>query len=243
MVKAVLPTIAIASTSGEDRNTNYLKALEKHGAAWRLVRPGGAPELDRVHGLLLTGGGDLGEPYYAHALDAAERATLGRIEPERDEFEFGLLRWAADRDLPVLGICRGLQVMGAFAGGRLIPDLPLWKVRQGGVAVVHRGAEPGAPQPGDVAHGIDVVAGSRLAVAMGVAGRVEVNSCHHQALASLPSGLVAGAVAADGIIEGIEDPRRAFWVGVQFHPERMACNEAAASALFQAFLAGAGRSR
>lgn len=236
-MKPFRPTIAVVSTSGEDRNANYLREIEKHGGAWMLVMPGEAPSLDRVHGLLLTGGGDLGEAHYVHPLSAAERATLGKIEPERDEFEFRLLAWAADRDFAVLGICRGMQVMGAFVGGRLIPDLPIWRHKHGGTSVLHRGKGK------DVDHPVTMATGSRLAGAMGREGMAVVNSCHHQALASLPPGLVAGAVAQDGIIEGIEDPRRAFWVGVQFHPERMACDADAAAALIRSFLQAAGGRR
>lgn len=231
------PTIAVVSTSGEDRNANYLRALERHGAAWQLIRPGEPPSPTGVHGLLLTGGGDLSEAHYAHALDDAERATLGKIEPERDEFEFGLLRWSASRGVPVLGICRGLQVMGAFAGGRLVPDLPTWARRRGDPApqVVHRASGE------DATHPVEVAPGTRLAAALGAAGATAVNSCHHQGLDSLPPGLAAGARAADGILEAIEDPRREFWIGVQFHPERMACNEEAAAALFAAFIRAAER--
>ncbi|MCC7519650.1 MAG: gamma-glutamyl-gamma-aminobutyrate hydrolase family protein [Verrucomicrobiae bacterium] len=234
-MKAAPPIIAVVSTRGEDRNANYLRALEQHGAAWRLAKPEEPLSLDGIHGLLLTGGGDLTEAHYAHAPDAAERATLGRIEPEREAFELRLLAWAAERDLPVLGICRGLQVMGAFAGGRLIPDLPVWKKHHdpGAREVVHRGQE------GDVHHAIEVAPGSRLSVAMKTAGKIEVNSHHHQALVTIPPGLVAGATAADGILEAIENPRCTFWLGVQFHPERMTRNEEVAAALFASFLQAA----
>lgn len=226
----------MVSTHGEDRCANYLRALEEHGGVPLILKPGTAPELDRVQALLLTGGGDLAEAHYAHPPDAAERATLGKIEPERDEFEFRLLEWAAEREVPVLGICRGMQTMGAFAGGRLIPDLPIWRSRTRGVpTVIHRKTD------GDATHEVEVTPDSRLARALGKAGRALVNSSHHQALCAPPARWRIGATSADGVLEAIEDPRRAFWVGVQFHPERMICNPAAAAALFAAFLHAAWR--
>jgi len=230
-VSAKRPTVGVVSTHGEDRCANYLRALEQHGGVSLILKPGTAPELDLVHALLLTGGGDLAEAHYTHPPDAEERATLGKIEPERDEFEFRLLAWAAEREIPVLGICRGMQTMGAFAGGRLIPDLPIWRSRTRGVPTVpHRG------NGGDATHEIEVTPDSRLARAFGKEGRALVNSSHHQALLAPPTGWRIGATSADGILEAIEAPRRAFWLGVQFHPERMACNPAAAAAIFTAFL-------
>ncbi len=212
------PIIWVVTTSGEDSLEAYLESIAAHGGEPRVVGPvSGMPELDGG-GVLLTGGGDLQEKYYDHAISEEERRTLGKIEPERDAFEWGLMDRAAVAGIPVLGICRGIQIMNAYAGGTLIPDLPSWQAqRRMAPLLAHRQqGDKGLP-----AHAVEVMRGSGLATVLGGDGRIEVNSSHHQALSRCGATLRVSAVAPDGVIEAVEDPRHVFWLGVQFHPERM----------------------
>jgi putative glutamine amidotransferase len=165
--------------------------------------PDGAEEtVAALDGLVLAGGADL-DP----ALHGAEPdpATTG-VRPDRDAGETLLLAAADAADLPVLGICRGMQLMVATAGGAIVQHLPdvLGTDR-------HRG-EPGV----HVRHAVDTVPGTRLALLVGP--RVDVSSYHHQGIAS-PGSLTVGAYADDGTIEGVEDPAARFRLGVLWHPE------------------------
>ncbi len=231
------PMILIVATSGEDSLEAYVDSIRAHGGEPRVVRPGDALPSPFSCGVLLTGGGDLSERFYDHPLTEAERRTLGEIEPEREGFEFQLLDWAASHRVPVLGICRGIQVMNAHAGGSLIPDLPSWQTRERVSPVLaHR-------QDGDKAlpsHAMEVAGDSLLAGILGSSGTVAVNSSHHQALGSCGAGLKVTAVAPDGVIEAVEDPSKGFWLGVQFHPERMWRKYPVFSRLFERFIGSAG---
>ena len=144
----------------------------------------------------------------------ARHATVTDVDAARDEYEIALVTAAIAADLPVLAICRGLQVMNVAAGGSLIQDIP----SAVGAAVPHQ-----VPNPKDaIAHDVTIVPGSRLAGMMGEAvagGRLAVNSRHHQSVRRLASGFVVTAEAPDGVIEAIERPSSRFCVGVQWHPE------------------------
>lgn len=159
--------------------------------------------LDRVDALVTAGGRDVDARRYG----AAPHADADPPAPERDEWELALTRGALDRGTPLLGICRGAQVLAVALGGTLVqhlPDVP-------GVGAHRRG-------PGEFAsHTVRTLPGSRLAGVLGPAARV---SCyHHQAVADVPSGLQATAHAEDGVVEGVELPGDRFVVGVQWHPE------------------------
>ncbi len=137
--------------------------------------------------------------------------TFDVAEPGRDAFEIDLIRRALDADLPVLAICRGLQVLNVALGGTLIQDIP---------------SEPSPLLPHDaegpattLAHTVTVAPGSCLAALVGPDGVRAVNSRHHQAVRAPGRGLVVTAVAPDGIIEAAEVPAARFCVGVQWHPE------------------------
>jgi len=162
-----------------------------------------AETLDALHGLLVSGGVDIEPAEYGAEPHPETRQT----NPGRDRGEITLVRAADERDLPLLGICRGLEVLNVARGGDLdqhVPDT----VGHGD----HRGV------PGEYArHEVSVVAGSRLAGMVGE--RLSVPSYHHQAPSRPGSGLVQVAKAADGTNEGMEDPSRGFCVGVLWHPE------------------------
>ncbi len=189
----------------------YLRAIERAGGLPVVLPPlqtDAIPALlDRLSGICLSGGPDLDPAGYG----AAAHAQLGDIEPDLDRFELEVAREADRRGMPVLGICRGQQALNVARGGTLHQHLA--DVTDG--TIDHRQTEPGTVPT----HAVDVLPGSRLAgILEGPA--VRVNSFHHQAVDRLGDGLrVAGRSSEDGLVEAIEDPRRDFVVGVQWHAE------------------------
>ncbi len=188
----------------------YLEALERAGGLPVVVPPLDAAAiealLDRVDGVCLSGGPDIDPALYGAEPDAA----LGPIEPALDAAELELARAADARAMPILGVCRGAQLLNVARGGTLHQHLP------GAVPgeVEHR--QPGAATA--VTHHVDVQPGSRLAGVIG-ATRADVNSFHHQAARDLGRGLVAVAWAPDGTVEAVEAADRGFALGVQWHVE------------------------
>jgi putative glutamine amidotransferase len=164
--------------------------------------------LDRVDGVCLSGGPDLEPSWYG----ANAHPELGPTEPEVDVFELSLARAARRRGLPVLAICRGLQVLNVSRGGTLVQHLP----DEVGAQIAHRQTAP-ASEP---THDVRIETGSRLAKLMGDE-TPRVNSFHHQAVDRLGRGLQAVAWSDDGVVEGIEAPGDFFTVGVQWHAECM----------------------
>ena len=181
----------------------YVTAVHAAGGRAVVIPPfpeGVADVVARLDGLILAGGGDLDPALYGAEPDPR---TTG-IRPVRDAGEVALLRAAIDADLPTLGICRGMQLMSAFAGGKLVQHLD---------SEGHRGASPGTY----VRHEVSMVPGTRLAGILGE--RSEVPSYHHQGVADSGT-LTVSAYAFDGGIEGVEDPAARFRVGVLWHPEQ-----------------------
>ena len=148
------------------------------------------------------------------------------------ELEMRLLKEAIAADLPVLAICRGLQLFNVFHGGTLIQHLPSSDVHQ----QRPQNAEPGRHP---AVHAVRVASKTRLAEIMG-AGEHEVNSRHHQAVDRVGSGLVTSAIAEDGVVEGLELPDAAFAVAVQWHPEDRVAVSTSDRKLFEAFAASDG---
>jgi putative glutamine amidotransferase len=185
---------------------------DAHAVARQLV--------DRADALLISGGGhDIDPALYGEA----RLPACGDALPERTDFELLLLSLAEERGLPVLGICGGLQLLNVARGGTLYQDLPTQ--RQGPVAHTMKGPKT------RTCHDVVVAAGTRLSAIVG-AGRVAVNSTHHQAVKALGRGLVASAHADDGVVEAVEDPGHRFYVGVQWHPE--AVDEPAHRSIYRA---------
>lgn len=177
----------------------------------------------RLDGLLLTGGPDVHPRHYGEEV----RPACGRIDELLDRVELALLRWALDDDLPVLGICRGMQLLNVVCGGTLYQDLPS----------EYPGALDHRPADGRTAlvHELRVQPGTRLAVLLGTTA-LRTNSTHHQAVKDLAAGLVASAHAEDGVIEGLEHPGKAFVLGVQSHPEELYAQHPPYARLFAALV-------
>ena len=202
----------------------YVQAVTRVGGAPLLVPPGTdiAATLEAVDGLVFSGGPDLDPELYG----ADAHAETYGIVRQRDDFELELMRAALDRDVPMLAICRGSQVLNVLRGGDLEQHVP---DRVGTTA--HREV-PGTFSVHDVA----VAAGSRLGAILG--DRHDVKSSHHQGFGRVGDGLTVTAEAPDGTVEGLEDPSRRFAVGVLWHPE-----EGEDLALFEALVAEAAEYR
>jgi putative glutamine amidotransferase len=190
----------------------YLRAIETAGGLPVVMPPleleAIEPLLGRLSAICLSGGPDLDPAIY----DERPHPALGPTEPDLDRFELELARRADDRGLPVLAICRGTQALNVARGGSLhqhLPDRP-------GVTIDHRQRPPGD----QLAHTVEIAAGSRLARLMG-RREAAVNSFHHQGIHRIGNGLRAVAWSPDGVIEGVEAPARDFVVGVQWHAESL----------------------
>ncbi len=188
--------------------------------------------LDGMCGLVLTGGEDVDPSHYG----APPHPSLGDIHAGRDEFEIALVLAARARKLPTLAICRGIQVANVALGGTLVQDLP----SEWAGALDHDSA---ATRDRRV-HPVSVQTSSALSHALG-ATSLDVNSFHHQAVASVAPGLAVVARAADGVIEGVEWVADDWWMlGVQWHPEELTGSpESWDRQLFTSFARAAGAER
>ena len=208
---------------------DYVRSVERSGAI-PLLLPAQPPEnaaavLDRLDGLVLSGGIDVDPSLYGRA----PHPKLGRVDRGRDDFELALTREALARDLPILAICRGHQVLNVATGGTLVQDIP--SELKG--AVTHDAAGRRTRR----SHAVEVVEASRLAGILG-AGTLSVNSFHHQAIDELGAGLsVSARCPGDGLIEGVEMKARAFVIGVQWHPESFWNEPQSFQGLFDAHVA------
>jgi putative glutamine amidotransferase len=183
--------------------------------------------LDGCDGLMLSGGTDVDPKIFGEVPHTA----LGRVDPPRDPFEITLAREAVRRDMPVLGICRGLQVLNVALGGTLIQDIPSDVENP----AIHETGENRV----EIAHDVAIEPDSKLASLLS-ATRVGVNSFHHQAAKRIGEGLVRSAVSPeDGIIEGLEMPDRRFVVAVQWHPENFWKTSPVFDGLFNGFIEAA----
>ena len=165
--------------------------------------------LDRISGLVVTGGAfDIPPEAYG---DTA-REGLGELKPGRTAFETALLKGALARNLPVLGVCGGMQLLNVVLGGTLFQDIGREVAGAKEHAQAHDRTQP--------QHPVDVKDGTLLAEAVG-RGQLMVNSTHHQAVRTCAPGAVVSALAPDGVVEAIESTTHAFALGVQWHPELM----------------------
>ncbi len=191
--------------------TSYVEVLDRVGLVPVLLTPAHSPAAMRAlmnacAGLVLTGGEDVDPRRYGQEPIEA----LGSVSPDRDRMEEAALAIALERDVPVLGICRGCQVLNVHFGGTLFQDVPTQLPN----AARHEQAEPW----GEAMHGVRVEPGSRLGGI--VAPVLRINSFHHQAIRDVGAGLDVVAVADDGVVEAVEARDHAWVIGVQWHPER-----------------------
>lgn len=189
--------------------------------------PGLAADLlDRIDALVVTGGAfDVDPSLYG---DGERHATV-TLKEGRTAAELALVRGALARDMPVLGICGGQQLLAVALGGTLVQHIP---------DAVPDALEHEQRNPRDQSsHAVSLVAGTLLARVAGVEV-MQVNSAHHQAVGSAGRFAVVNAVAPDGVVEGIEDSRYSFCLGVQWHPEFLI--DPADAKIFQAFIAASG---
>jgi putative glutamine amidotransferase len=208
----------------------YVAAVRRAGGRALLIAPGDETPPDELlapfDGLLLMGGGDIDPERYG----APPHPTLYGIDRGRDEVELTLARWAIERSLPTLAICRGHQIVNVALGGTLhqhLPEMPN--------LIPH-----GAPvRDESVNHDIQLTAGSRVAKAAG-SEQVHGTSHHHQAIDRLGEGLVVVGSSQDGIIEAVELETSDGWmVSVQWHPEDTAPSDPAQQGLFEALVSAA----
>ncbi|MDQ6717021.1 MAG: gamma-glutamyl-gamma-aminobutyrate hydrolase family protein [Gemmatimonadota bacterium] len=213
--------VAVTATSREDEGSrrvrlsaSYIDALESAGLIPLVVPPlasaeGASAILGAVEGLVLTGGEDVNPSRYG----TDPHPLLKTVSDRRDETEIALIREAKRRRIPVLAICRGIQVLNVALGGTLIQDI---RAQVEG-SLDH---DDGSPRTSR-SHAISIVPGSRTANALGVT-QASVNSLHHQSVRDVSPELVVTATSTDGIVEAVETKDPSWWVlAVQWHPEEM----------------------
>jgi putative glutamine amidotransferase len=207
--------------------TTYVDSLRRAGAIPVLIPP--QPEnardlVDELDGILLAGGEDCDPAAYGEE----RHPTVEPMDPRRQSNDLSLAKMARERGIPTLGICLGLQMMNVAAGGSLVQDID---------SQMETDIQHDSTPENRVRHDVVVEKGTKLASILGER-ELNVNSSHHQAINKVPDELKITAHATDGIVEGLEDPRHPFYVGVQWHPEDMK-GEDSASSIFGAFVEAA----
>ena len=229
-----MPEIAVTNCH---KIEDYKQAVLHAGGGVRIVEQGMevAEALRGAEGLLLTGGDDVAPSRYGEV----PLPAVVSVFPERDEFELALVREARRRGLPILAICRGIQVLNVACGGTLVQDIP----SQVENALDHAYTVP-PHRAFDYAHDIWIEDNSLLASLMqerlNGSDSCAVNSRHHQAVKQVAPGFRVVATAPDGIIEAIEDPQARFCLGVQWHPENF-WRTGEFRSLFEGFLDAAAK--
>ena len=212
----------------------YIRALTAVGALpWMIPLVGDEQETmrgiyDELDGVFLPGGADIDPANYGEE----RHAKCDKGDPARDEVELMLVRWALADKKPILGVCRGLQIVNLAAGGTLYQDLG----EQMSGSIKHDYFPFGGRYARDyLAHDVQVAENTKLAEIFG-AGSLRVNSMHHQGVRRLGKQLVASAVAPDGLVEGLESGDGSYLVAVQWHPEALTDNCPRTHRLFESFV-------
>ncbi len=212
----------------------YISAIEQAGGL-PLILPyiNGSEEagllLDRIHGLLLTGGDfDIDPSYYGEEWTVEKRV----VNERRTRFEIEIARQTLERDLPVLGICGGEQTINVVLQGSLYQDI-LSQIQGANSHELRRGKS-------ETLHEVEIVPETLLHRIVGEE-TLHVNSTHHQSIKDLGEGLQINATAGDGVIEGIESVRHGFVLGVQWHPEALFENNSGCRKIFAAFVRKASK--
>jgi len=225
------PVIGVTPCSRVD---DYVESVKRAGGEPVVLSNSDDPNavLDRVDGILLTGGLDVDPALYGEAPHPTTEAA-----PERDRFEIPLSREAVKRDVPLFAICRGVQVLNVAEGGTLVQDIP---------SSVESELNHSIDLPkNEIAHDVAITPDTRLAAALTArlmtppAGAMcAVNSRHHQAVGAVAPSFIVSAVSPDGVVEAIEKADATFVVGVQWHPENF-WRTGEFRGLFEAFVAAA----
>lgn len=216
----------------------YVRVLRAAGAVpWVIPLLEGDEETlraiyERLDGVFLTGGVDVDPAQYS----AEKQPICGRIDPPRDWTELNLVRWAKADGKPVLGVCRGMQVINVALGGTLYQDIA--KEYRAGQKHDCFPCEDNGFRRDQLIHDVKVRPDSRLGAILGAA-QATVNSMHHQAVRTVGQGLRISATASDDVIEGLEGRNGQFLVGVQWHPEELAESQDGMRRLFEAFIQAA----
>jgi putative glutamine amidotransferase len=196
---------------------DYRQSVLHVGGEVRVLDPAAdaAAAMAGLDGLLLTGGGDVDPARYG---EARHQTFSPAIEPGRDDFELALVKIAQERQVPILAICRGIQVLNVARGGTLVQDIP----SQVPGALSHQLEVP-PHQPMEFAHEVwidkDTLLAKLMRERLSDTDACDVNSRHHQAVRQVAPGFIVSATAPDGVIEAIEDQAARFCLGVQWHPE------------------------
>lgn len=229
------PTIGVTALFDEKKDSiwmlpGYMEGIRQAGGL-PVILPLNCDDSDidqlirLCDGVLFTGGHDVNPALYGETMDS----NCGIPCLERDAIERKLFDKAIALDLPIFGICRGLQFFNAVMGGTLYQDIPTQFA--GSDSVTHQPQVPyDAPR-----HKVNLIAGTPLHTLLGV-DKLAVNSFHHQGVKMLASGLLPAAIAEDGLIEAIYAPHKSFVHAVQWHPELMFETDEASRKLFRAFV-------
>ena len=205
---------------------DYTQAIERAGGI-PVILPLHIADIDMllecIDGIVFSGGGDIDPAIF----DQERHETTESIDAERDAFEIALIEKAFARDVPILAICRGIQVMNVAQGGTLIQDIPT----QTDADAEHAQRRVGVGEH-DLFQSATILEGDNLVSAAMGAGLVNINSFHHQALGDVASSLEVVATSDDGIIEAVYAPEQTFVIGTQWHPERLAAEHTEHQALF-----------
>lgn len=220
-----------ALLGGTDRQDLYRAAITENGGAVAVIAQTVteaelAAVLDTLDAVLLPGGIDVDPKFYGEA----RHEELEKTDAELDALEFRLLDHAAARGLPVLGICRGHQVMNVHFGGSLLQDIPAHFDEKPPVGHRYPDREKEKRR-----HPVQIAEGTLLRELLGLP-EMTVNTYHHQAVNRLAAGFVVSARTGDGLVEAMERPGGPFMVGVQFHPEKMRKDNPQINRLFERFV-------
>ena len=214
-------------------NEDYIKSVIKNDATPMIIPFNTNDEiikkqLSSVDALILSGGHDVNPLNYNNQ----PREKLGQTFDKRDKFDLKLIKYALEKDIPVLGICRGLQILNVYFGGSLYQDLSYDKK----IYIKHDQQY----NPKNISHTVELTQGSKLYDIFSK-NIISVNSFHHQTIDNLADGLIASALSPDGVIEAIEHKDYKFVVGVQWHPEMLHEVDESMNLIFKALIESVGK--
>lgn len=236
-MRIVKPIIGVTMNFEEGKyhlNEPYIQALEEAGGIPLCLPYLEEQDVERVvntiDGLLLSGGGDINPLLFGEE----PHPKLGRVLSKRDESEIALTKAALQQNIPLFGICRGLQILNVALGGTIYQDIyAQYPSRDQLLQHAQKSARA------ETSHFVHIKENSQLHRVFNQS-KIKVNSFHHQAICKVAPNLVVSGISSDGIIEGVELPGRSFCIGVQWHPEELAkAGELHSLKLFQAFVKAA----